>query len=128
VENQDVKRIIVVDDTCSISFALGEWLRSAGAHDVLTFEDPLEAVEEIRKNGTPDFIITDYNMPGMNGVEFLEKVGDEAEFKGIIMTAYPAEVVFKNDKKKYEIVEKRIGFMETIAKKIQKIVNKTDCS
>jgi DNA-binding NtrC family response regulator len=126
VLNQDVKRIMIVDDTSSITFALGEWIRNAGIHDVLTFEDPVEAVEEIRKNGTPDFIVTDYNMPGMNGVEFLDKVTSEKNVKAIIMTAYPDDVVFNNDQKTYEVIEKKIGFMKTILNKIQKIDNDTD--
>lgn len=119
MKNHDIKRIIVVDDTSSITFALGEWLRSACTHDVLTFEDPLEAVNEITQNGIPDFIVTDYNMPGMNGIEFLEKVASDKEnVSAIIMTAYPSEVKFKAEEKSYDVIEKKPGFMDLIVNRI----------
>jgi len=119
VENQDVKKVMVIDDMSSITLVLREWLKDAGVSDVITFEDPREAVEEIRKNGVPDFIVTDYNMPGMNGVEFLEKVTAGNDVRAIIMTAYPSEVDFRSTTKTYEVIEKKIGFMDTIVRKIR---------
>ena len=110
---------MVIDDMSSITLVLREWLKDAGVSDVITFEDPREAVEEIRKNGVPDFIVTDYNMPGMNGVEFLEKVTAGNDVRAIIMTAYPSEVDFRSTTKTYEVIEKKIGFMDTIVRKIR---------
>jgi CheY-like chemotaxis protein len=118
VKNQDVKKVMVIDDTSSITKALGEWLKIGGVQDVVLFDNPIEAIEEIRKNGAPDYIITDYNMPGMNGVEFLDEVSQRHDVNALIMTAYPSEVEFKNERE-YEVIEKKLGFMQTIVKKIK---------
>jgi CheY-like chemotaxis protein len=118
VKNQDVKKVMVIDDTSSITEALGEWLKIGGVQDVVLFDNPIEAIEEIKKNGVPDFIVTDYNMPGMNGVEFLDKVAQKHDINALIMTAYPSEVEFKNERE-YEVVEKKLGFMQAIVQKIK---------
>ncbi|MGE5670752.1 MAG: response regulator [Fibrobacterota bacterium] len=118
MKNQDVKKVMVIDDTNSITKALGEWLKIGGVQDVVLFDNPIEAIEEIRKNGAPDYIITDYNMPGMNGVEFLDEVSQRHDVNALIMTAYPSEVEFKNERE-YEVIEKKLGFMQTIVKKIK---------
>jgi two-component system chemotaxis response regulator CheY len=126
VENKDFKKIMVVDDTSSISFALGEWLKDEGIQNVEVFENPEKAVEEIKKNGAPDFIVTDYDMPGMNGVEFLKKVNSDQNVDAIIMTAYPSEVSFEKDEKKYEVIEKKHGFIEKIVNKIRSHKSRED--
>ena len=118
MEKKDLKRVMVVDDTSSISFALSEWLRDEGVKNVEVFEDPALAIEDVKKNGAPDFIITDYDMPGMNGVEFLKKVNSDQDVEAIIMTAYPSEVTFEKGEKSYEVIEKKLGFIEKIVNKI----------
>ncbi len=118
MKNKDIKKVMVIDDTSSITEALGEWLKIGGVQDVVLFDNPIEAIEEIRKNGAPDFIVTDYNMPEMNGVEFLDNVSQRHDINALIMTAYPSEVKFKN-KQEYEVIEKKLGFMQTIVQKIK---------
>ena len=108
----------MIDDTSSITEALGEWLKIGGVQDVVLFDNPIKAIEEIKKNGIPDFIVTDYNMPGMNGVEFLDEVSQKHTINALIMTAYPSEVEFKNERA-YEVIEKKLGFMQTIVQKIK---------
>jgi len=110
---------MVVDDTSSITFVLGERLKDEGIQNVEVFEDPELAVEDIKKNGAPDFIITDYNMPGMNGIEFLKKVNSDRDVEAIIMTSCPTDVSFKNGEKTYEVIEKKLGFIEKIINKIR---------
>jgi two-component system chemotaxis response regulator CheY len=118
VKKQDVKKVMVIDDTTSITEALGEWLKISGVQDVVLFDNPVKAIEEIKKNGIPDFIVTDYNMPEMNGVDFLNEVSRKHDINALIMTAYPSEVDFKN-KREYDVIEKKLGFMQTIVEKIK---------
>ncbi len=52
-----------------------------------------EALELIKGNGC-DIIITDYRLPGMDGLEFLKRAQSiNARFKKILLTAYMTEPV-----------------------------------
>jgi DNA-binding NtrC family response regulator len=119
VKNEDIRNIMVVDDTKSITFALEEWLKDEGIANVNVYQDPERAVEAIQKDGAPDLIITDYDMPGMNGVEFLEEVNSCNNVKAIIMTAHPSELSSHNKSKKYDVIEKSNGFMEKIINRVK---------
>ena len=43
-------------------------------YNLLTAGDGEEGLEQLEKSGPVDFVISDMQMPGMNGVEFLEQV------------------------------------------------------
>jgi two-component system chemotaxis response regulator CheY len=62
-------RILVVDDDDSIRELLRLHLSSAG-YDVEVAEDAIAAGYQVLK-GAPDLIITDVNMPHMDGFEFV---------------------------------------------------------
>jgi len=49
---------------------LSDTLREAG-HEVLTAFDGWSALELVRAAQQMDLVITDYQMPGMNGLEFM---------------------------------------------------------
>ena len=66
-------RIFLIDDL-SISLGwLNHHLEQAGIREIELFECPLKALERMRI-APPSIIITDYQMPGMSGVELLQKV------------------------------------------------------
>ncbi len=71
-------RLLIVDDDEQVREALSELLQEAG-YACATAGNGLEAVQRMRQAGTPDVILLDVNMPGMDGVEFLrlarEQVG-----------------------------------------------------
>jgi CheY-like chemotaxis protein len=71
-------RLLIVDDDEQVREALSELLQEAG-YACATAGNGLEAVQRLRQAGTPDVILLDVNMPGMDGVEFLrlarEQVG-----------------------------------------------------
>jgi DNA-binding NtrC family response regulator len=57
-------------------------------YEVSGFTDPAEAVEHIRENGS-DVVVTDLNMPGMDGIDVLRTVkAGVLDTDVIIMTAY----------------------------------------
>jgi len=73
-------KVIVVDDDLSI-LALMQAAMQRKGHTVLTFQNPLDCpIYEVQScpchvsNPCPDIIISDYNMPSVNGIEFLENV------------------------------------------------------
>ncbi|RED18075.1 PAS domain-containing hybrid sensor histidine kinase/response regulator [Pontivivens insulae] len=64
--------LLVVDDDSGVAEVLSAFLEAQGA-EVATCEDPLDAAEALAED--PDSwsaLITDYDMPGMNGGELVE--------------------------------------------------------
>lgn len=64
------KSILIVDDSLSMRQVLGATLRDAG-YRVTEAVDGRDAVDKL---GTPfDLLITDLNMPHMDGIQFIQK-------------------------------------------------------
>jgi len=82
--------ILIVDDEKSILFSLKAALAKEG-YSVRTSESPQDAIKFVEP-GTFQVIISDFNMPGMNGVELLKRVKQiDPEVVFILMTAYGSE-------------------------------------
>ena len=82
--------ILIVDDEKSILFSLKAALQKEG-YLVKTASEPQEALKSIEP-GAFQVVISDYNMPAMNGLEFLRKVKQiDPEVVFILMTAYGSE-------------------------------------
>ncbi len=78
-------KIMAVDDEAIILDNIRDYL---SGYDIHTFADPSKALEEL-KTGRFDIIISDYKMPGINGLDFLceARKADSYEY-GILLTAY----------------------------------------
>lgn len=63
-------KVLVVDDELSILFGIKKCLKE---YDVTTIENPLTALE-LAKTESFNIILTDYKMPGINGIEFLKRI------------------------------------------------------
>lgn len=80
-------RILVVDDEITSIAILKKVLEDAG-HKVTTVVDGEKAIEEI-KEFKFDILLTDFNMPGMNGIELTEQaLRIEPDFIVILITAF----------------------------------------
>jgi DNA-binding NtrC family response regulator len=65
-----MKTILLVDDELHMRDIVGETLSTFG-YNVIPKTDAESALSVIRDGTDIDLVITDYRMPGMNGVEFL---------------------------------------------------------
>ncbi len=65
------KRIMTVDDSSSVRQMVGFTLKDAG-YEVVEAVDGKDALTKL--SGTVDMIITDLNMPNMDGIEFIRQV------------------------------------------------------
>ena len=87
-ENEMTNRtILVVDDEQSIRFLYKEELEEDGYH-VITASDGEEALRKVRLE-KPDLITLDIRMPGMDGIEVLQRIREmDKEIPVIMSTAY----------------------------------------
>ncbi|MBI3317946.1 MAG: response regulator [Candidatus Omnitrophica bacterium] len=83
-----MKLILVVDDERDIVEIISELLRGEG-YSTLSAYDGEEALESIRRN-RPQAVILDIKMPGMDGLQVIEKLKADPELKKtpiIVVTA-----------------------------------------
>jgi len=73
--------ILVVDDSSVIRNLVEEELEKAGFR-VITADNGKQALKQIRKN-TPDLILSDINMPEMDGIEFCKSIKKDQSLSGI---------------------------------------------
>lgn len=64
------KTIFVVDDSATMLMSVKNNLEIAG-FTVVTAEDGLKALTKLKGGFKPDLMITDINMPNMNGIELI---------------------------------------------------------
>ena len=76
-----MKKILVVDDKPSISRLMVQFLNQA--FEVHTEENGLNAMEWLQKGNIPDLILTDLQMPHMDGIEFIKRLKESGYFSDI---------------------------------------------
>ena len=74
-------KVVSVDDSKTIITLIKKYLFELNI-EVKTFLDPFEAIEYI-KNNKIDYLFTDYIMPQMNGIEFINNI--KPYFSGLII-------------------------------------------
>lgn len=73
------KKIMTVEDSETLRKGISSALRGAG-YEVVEAENGRDALSKL--DGTPiDFILTDFNMPRMNGIEFTQELRTRSDYK-----------------------------------------------
>ena len=81
---QGISKVLVVEDMASQRMAMASLLESIGVEEVHTAEDGLVARKYLQINHRQiDVIITDLQMPNMDGLQLLEYLG-EIKFSGCV--------------------------------------------
>ncbi len=68
-----MKTIMLVDDSATILLSISSILTKAG-YAVVTAANASEGLTKLKSGSKVDLLITDLNMPGMNGIEFIKEV------------------------------------------------------
>lgn len=68
-----MKTVLLLDDARSIRSVFAELIKRAG-FEARTASSAEEALQQMSDQGTPDLIVTDINMPGMDGMEFCKQI------------------------------------------------------
>jgi CheY-like chemotaxis protein len=117
-------RIIVVDDHMIVGEVAQETLKEAGFENVLFFENPRKALEDVRTHKRPALILTDYQMPELNGLELLKKIEEyHPVINAIIMTAEPT--MFADQPHRFPILVKKDDFSEKLTEIARDLLEKT---
>jgi two-component system chemotaxis response regulator CheY len=67
------KMILIVDDSATVLMSLKTYLEAVGII-IETANDGVKALAKLKDGLKPDLIITDINMPNMNGIELIQNV------------------------------------------------------
>jgi two-component system chemotaxis response regulator CheY len=73
-------KILVVDDSSTMRRIIVNTLARLGYKDVVQGADGLEAWEAMQANPDVNVVITDWNMPNMNGLELVKKIRAEEKY------------------------------------------------
>lgn len=103
--------VMVVDDEQELSTLFKDYLSTHG-YDVVSFTNPILALEHFKSNSNGiSLIITDLRMPGLNGIEFANKVRElNDNVKIFLITAFDIQ----------DLVDKP-GYLDS---KIEKVIQK----
>jgi two-component system chemotaxis response regulator CheY len=93
-------KILVVDDMATMRKIVRNMLTQMGFTNVSEAEDGIpawEMIQEAQKTGQPfEFIVSDWNMPGMSGLDLLKNLRSNDQFKKLPFLMVTAEAEQSN--------------------------------
>ncbi|HAR42407.1 MAG TPA: response regulator [Bdellovibrionales bacterium] len=87
-------RVLVVDDMLTMRKIIGQQLKTLGATNILEANDGTTAWEVLERESTVkpiQFIISDWNMPQMKGIDLLKKCRAHPVYKDVAFLMVTAE-------------------------------------
>ena len=92
--NKNLK-ILIVDDFATMRKVIRNLLKQGGFENVVEAEDGMAALK-VLKSQPVDFVISDWNMPNMSGLELLKAVRSDDELKALPFLMVTAEALKDN--------------------------------
>jgi two-component system chemotaxis response regulator CheY len=89
-------KFLVVDDFSTMRRIVRNLLKELGFTNVDEAEDGAVALQKIQGGGGYDFIITDWNMPNMDGLTLLQSIRADASHKHLPVLMITAEAKKEN--------------------------------
>ncbi|OCH13333.1 MULTISPECIES: chemotaxis response regulator CheY [unclassified Aliivibrio] len=83
-------KILIVDDFSTMRRIVKNLLRDLGFNNTQEADDGLTALPLLKKGGF-DFVVTDWNMPGMQGIDLLKMIRADNELKHLPVLMITAE-------------------------------------
>jgi Response regulator containing a CheY-like receiver domain and a GGDEF domain len=104
--------VLVVDDSLSQRRALEQLLNDAGFH-VLTARDGIEAANILQET-KPDMVLTDLEMPRMNGIELTAHIRSKALIKSL-----PVIMITSRTTQKHRMMAEEAGINFYLVKPVR---------
>jgi DNA-binding NtrC family response regulator len=83
--------VVVVDDKVLITDLFESYFQLSNMNvNLYTFNDPYKALEFVKNNDHIDVLITDYKMPGINGIQLLEATSTDTT--RILISGYVSSI------------------------------------
>ena len=89
-------KILVVDDFSTMRRIVRNLLKELGFSNVHEAEDGVEALNKLRSENNFDFVVSDWNMPNMTGIELLKVIRADAALKHLPLLMVTAEAKREN--------------------------------
>ncbi len=101
-------KILIVDDSSVMRRIIKNYLSQLGYNDFIEAQDGIDALDKVKDT---DLIFTDWNMPNMNGFEFLKKVRAIPEHKNTKI------IMVTTESSKFDVIDAiKAGVTEYIIK------------
>ncbi len=84
-------KILSIDDSRAVRMFVKSAVDVLG-FDFVEAKNGREALGFLKKEGVVDLILLDWNMPEMDGMEFLKRVKDNPQYKNIPVTMVTTEI------------------------------------
>jgi two-component system chemotaxis response regulator CheY len=89
-------KFLVVDDFSTMRRIVRNLLKELGYTNVDEAEDGVAALAKLRGGGGFQFVVTDWNMPNMTGIELLKNIRADAGLKHLPVLMITAEAKKEN--------------------------------
>jgi two-component system chemotaxis response regulator CheY len=83
-------KILIVDDFSTMRRIIKNLLRDLGYTNMAEADDGITALPMLQ-NSNYDFLVTDWNMPGMQGIDLLKAVRNDPKLAGLPVLMVTAE-------------------------------------
>ena len=83
-------KALVIDDSKAIRSIICKHLKALG-FDVVEADSGVDALVKLKKMGGADIALLDWNMPEMDGFEFLRRVRGDQEFSNLLVMMVTTE-------------------------------------
>lgn len=88
-------KVLVVDDFATMRKIVRNILKQIGFNNIVEADDGANAMQVI-KNENIDFVVTDWNMPNMSGLDLLKSIRGDEKSKNIPVLMVTAEGLAEN--------------------------------
>ena len=93
--SQSNLRVLVVDDFAPMRRIIRTLLKEHGFSNVDEAEDGVNALQKLRSEQF-DFVVSDWNMPNMTGIDLLRNIRADEQLKGLPVLMVTAEAKKEN--------------------------------